>query len=123
MKTRLPRWLITFCVLAVAQSAAASIVPPSQQAAAITALGSGDGIPEQQRRVGASMAELPVCFEQNVGQTDSRVSFLARASGVGVFLTPDACRLLRRGQARLDPARADNQAPTCRLGRSSNATS
>ncbi len=33
--------------------------------------------------------DLPVCFEQNLGQTDDRVSFFARASGYSAFLTPD----------------------------------
>jgi hypothetical protein len=34
--------------------------------------------------------KLPLAFEANVGQTDSRVDFLARTGGATVFLTPTA---------------------------------
>src|SRR6185437_2532886 len=35
----------------------------------------------------AQMAQLPLTFEANRGQTDARVQFLARSSGAVVFLT------------------------------------
>ncbi|HEX2191574.1 MAG TPA: SBBP repeat-containing protein, partial [Acidimicrobiales bacterium] len=34
-----------------------------------------------------ALARLPLAFEANVGQSDSQVRFLARAPGMGVFLT------------------------------------
>jgi hypothetical protein len=37
--------------------------------------------------VKAAMGKLPLVFEPNVGQTDSRVKFLARSSGYTAFLT------------------------------------
>jgi Domain of unknown function DUF11/Beta-propeller repeat len=39
--------------------------------------------------VSASSLSFPLFFEPNVGQTDSRVKFLARGSGYGLFLTAD----------------------------------
>src|SRR4051812_37695614 len=40
---------------------------------------------------------LPLAFETNQGQTDSRVQFLTRGSGYGLFLTSgDAVLVLRR---------------------------
>lgn len=38
-------------------------------------------------RTAASLSMRPMIFEPNVGQTDSRVAFLARGSGYGLFLT------------------------------------
>ena len=37
--------------------------------------------------VTASMAQLPISFEPNVGQTDAQVAFLVRGAGYGAFLT------------------------------------
>src|SRR5262249_31539923 len=38
----------------------------------------------------ADYGKVPLSFEQNVGQTDSRVEFMVRTSGGTVFLTPTA---------------------------------
>jgi hypothetical protein len=44
--------------------------------------------------------KLPLTFEQNQGQTDSQVKFLARGSGYTLFLTPDSAILaLQRERA------------------------
>jgi hypothetical protein len=40
-------------------------------------------------RLAENFGKLPLNFEPNVGQTDSRVKYLARANGYMVFLTPD----------------------------------
>jgi hypothetical protein len=40
-------------------------------------------------RVAVSYGNLPLNFEENKGQTDSRVKFLSRGSGYSLFLTPD----------------------------------
>jgi len=40
-----------------------------------------------------SFAQLPLYFEKNEGQSDSRVKFLARGSGYGVFLTSSSAVL------------------------------
>lgn len=71
MKTLYPRAaLITVLACALLQSAvAAELSGPSAQ-------------------VSAQYAALPVRFEPNVGQSDSRVRFLARGNGYTLFLTP-----------------------------------
>jgi hypothetical protein len=48
------------------------------------------------------MSTLPLSFEQNVGQSDARVSFLARGRGYGVFLTPSELVLTTRHGAEPD---------------------
>ena len=40
-----------------------------------------------QANIRAGFAALPLAFEQNQGQTDSQVKYLARGSGYTVFLT------------------------------------
>ena len=48
-----------------------------------------------------SLAQLPFIFEQNQGQTDPRVKFLARGSGYALFLTADSAVLtLEHGNQR-----------------------
>src|SRR3954454_3438936 len=41
-----------------------------------------------QARLSAAYGRLPLSFEANRGQTDSRVDFLARGAGYTTFLTP-----------------------------------
>jgi hypothetical protein len=53
-----------------------------------------------QARVRANYAALPLAFEENLGQTDSQVKYLARGDGYTLFLTPnDAVFSLRSGSA------------------------
>lgn len=52
-----------------------------------------------QRRVAGAYARLPLRFEANRGQTDSRVRFISRGSGYALFLTPsEAVLSLRTGK-------------------------
>ena len=44
-------------------------------------------------RIRAAYAQLPLTFEQNQGQTDSQVKFLAHGNGYGLFLTQNAAVL------------------------------
>ncbi len=49
-----------------------------------------------QRRVQASYASLPLAFEQNQGQADAQVKYMARGNGYTLFLTAnDAVFALR----------------------------
>lgn len=43
---------------------------------------------ELTRKAQATMFNLPISFEQNAGQTDSRVRYLARGRRSGIFFTP-----------------------------------
>jgi hypothetical protein len=47
----------------------------------------------QQARAVAAYGKLPLGFEANQGQTDSRVRFVSRGSGYLLYLTPDAAVL------------------------------
>src|SRR5580704_3011769 len=49
----------------------------------------------------ANYGKLPLSFEPNQGQTDSRVKFLARGAGYGLFLTADQAVLTLRSAARV----------------------
>ena len=50
--------------------------------------------------VRVNLEQLPLRFEPNQGQSDSRVNFLARGAGYGLFLTPDQAVLrLRSSQS------------------------
>jgi hypothetical protein len=46
--------------------------------------------PDERIRAKATVDEVPLVFEPNVGQTDPSVKFLARADGGTVFVTEDA---------------------------------
>ncbi len=43
--------------------------------------------PAQEAQVQESFGQLPLYFEENVGQTDAQVHFFARGPGYGLFLT------------------------------------
>ena len=57
-----------------------------------------------QQQVRTNFGHLPLVFEANQGQTDSRVKFLARGTGYGLFLTGDQAVLELR-----TPKKAANQ--------------
>ena len=61
------------------QSGANAVAPPSGQSSTLPAASTPD--------VRARFGQAPLIFESNQGQTDSRVKFLARGSGYGLFLT------------------------------------
>src|SRR5580692_9349899 len=43
--------------------------------------------PAHRPKVAEAYGSLPLYFERNVGQTDSKVKFLSRGAGYGLFLT------------------------------------
>ncbi len=43
------------------------------------------------------LSKIPLHFEPNLGQADSRVSFMARGAGASIYLTPDETVLARGG--------------------------
>jgi Beta-propeller repeat len=47
----------------------------------------------------AAFGRLPVSFEQNQGQSDGRVKFLARGNGYGLYLTANVAALVFGGQS------------------------
>src|SRR5437762_9888167 len=65
------------------------------------------------RQVRSAFAQLPLAFEENRGQTDPQVKFLARGSGYELFLTGD--------EAVLSLSRSANNSSVLRM-RMANAT-
>jgi hypothetical protein len=55
-------------------------------------------------RLLSDYGKLPLTFEENQGQTDARVKFLARGSGYTVFLSDDQTTTLRLMAPSSDPA-------------------
>src|SRR3954468_8960324 len=53
-----------------------------------------------EQRVRQAYGQLPVSFEPNRGQLDSRVKFAARGGGYAVFLTATEAVFVLRGQER-----------------------
>ena len=66
----------------------------------------GAGTQPAARALTASAVTIPLFFEPNQGQTDSRVKFLAHGSGYGLFLTADEAVLDLRRPATKDQASA-----------------
>jgi Beta-propeller repeat len=58
------------------------------------------------KKLSASALSLPLFFEPNHGQTDSRVKFLARGAGYGLFLTADEA-VLQLNSPAVSPKTAD----------------
>jgi hypothetical protein len=70
-----------------------------------------------------SYGVLPLAFEPNVGQTDSRVRFLARGGGMTMFFTDaEAVMVLTRGRAGKKPVDAEKVAVRMKLLGSETAT-
>ncbi len=61
------------------------------------------------KKLTASALSVPLFFEPNQGQTDSRVKFLARGSGYGLFLTSDEA-VLELNSPAPSPKTADETA-------------
>ena len=76
-------------------------VPPiNQTARPVSSIIASHADPKAQARILNSYGALPLRFEANHGQTDSRVKFLSRTSGYSLFLTGDEAVLaLRKSKA------------------------
>jgi hypothetical protein len=55
---------------------------------------------DREARLRNGFAKLPMRFELNQGQTESRVKFIARGAGYGLFLTPNEATLRLRHENR-----------------------
>jgi hypothetical protein len=86
-------WVCAFCTVpALAIVAIALLVssPASRHTAASATAGTRAPqplTPAARSRVQASFAALPLAFEENKGQTDSQVEYMARGNGYTLFLT------------------------------------
>lgn len=93
-------WITTGVLASTAASPRAAgprHLPPAESGQALPNVAAG---PEIRQRFG----DLPMFFEPNAGQADSRVQFLARGPGYTLFLTGgDAVLVLRRAAGKVAP--------------------
>ena len=108
-----PRWLAIPGAVASALLAGAALLSTPGAAAPGGADGARAGrgaatgaTPDRQAAVARAYAKLPLRFEQNRGQTDPRVRFLARGAGYTMFLTPREAVLSLTGGERSGSAGA-----------------
>jgi hypothetical protein len=85
VRTRKAHWLATATGIMLSAGAL--------QAGANRAVSNPSVSPSTRARVVETYGRRPLAFEANQGQTDSKVEFLARGDGYGLFLTPAAAVL------------------------------
>jgi len=109
-------------------------VKPAETPVTNTASEAKDDIARRQVRLNDSYGKLPLRFEVNKGQTDSRAQFLVRGRGYSLFLTPtESVMVLRRSTVAKDrvkgsqieepsptPARVNSVVRTRLIGASAN---
>jgi centrosomal CEP192-like protein/beta-propeller repeat-containing protein len=87
MSRKLPA-LFVACIAAFAAFAALGPSPRSNPpSSSVISAGHGTNFAATQARLLSSYGKLPLTFEQNLGQSDSRVRFLAHGEGYALFLT------------------------------------
>src|ERR1700688_986209 len=85
-------WTCAFCLVPFAVVIAAVLTFfPKPKAAGTGSTGASTSLPHPitpatRSRIQASYASLPLAFEQNLGQTDPQVKYLARGHGYTLFL-------------------------------------
>jgi hypothetical protein len=88
----LPRWFLLASVVLSIFSANSVAAPQAQE--------SRDA---GQAQMQESYGRLPLSFEANAGQTESRVKFLSKGSGYGIYLTSDEAVLALRRRKCSEP--------------------
>jgi hypothetical protein len=76
------------CAFSVAAQAPAHISAATGAAKAKSTAPQNEVAPAAAAKTSGGYGDLPLSFEENRGQTDSRVSYLARGRGYTLFLTP-----------------------------------
>src|SRR5271165_438828 len=94
MKRVLLLSIFTFCFGA---SVSAQSSKPAANAQATPAAATASASPATLNAARASFAKLPLSFEENAGQTDSRVKYTSRGAGYSLFLTSDEAVFALRG--------------------------
>ena len=98
-------WTATAAFLSIAAVAVSDARPRSSvRAIPANRVESASAAPQSHAgrfKVADPYGELPLGFEPNLGQTDSRVKFLSRGTGYTLFLTPAEAVLALRSSARV----------------------
>jgi Bacterial Ig-like domain (group 3)/Beta-propeller repeat len=89
----------------------------NQSTGVVSPISASQGDAKAQARILESYGKLPLSFEANHGQTDSRVKFLSRTGGYSLFLTGDEAVLtLSGGKANTHKAKIAGTARTLQSG-------
>ncbi len=78
------------------------LLPALQHPQAVKSL-----IPNHNLEASSILGQLPIIFEPNQGQVDSRVIFLARGAGYGLFLEPTQATLSFKTAPTVDPTTSE----------------
>jgi hypothetical protein len=98
-------WVCAFCTVPVLAIVAIALLTSSPASRRTTASAKGPHstqpvTPAARGRVQANFAALPLAFDENKGQTDAQVEYMARGNGYTLFLTAnDAVFSLRSSSA------------------------
>jgi len=114
-----PRWIVAFCIVSALAIVAvfSFVLSPAHHSrraqAASAASQPPAAAPAARFRVQANYAALPLAFEQNQGQTDSQVKYMARGDGYILFLAAnDAVFSLQSRSSNTSTSRAPALANT-----------
>ena len=94
-----PNVWLSIAVVVIATLAAVASYATSRQSKQTAAL------PPKRPAVRKAYGHLPLSFEENLGQTDARVKFLARGRGYSLFLTSTEAVLELRAPSSSSSAR------------------
>ncbi len=114
------------CLIAISLSSQSNPVPSSASAVSprvVSSIGASQPNAKAQARISDQYGKLPLSFEANHGQTDSRVKFFSRTGGYSLFLTGDEAVLTWRGSSEkkssprgLKPASVTDSGGTAEAG-------
>src|ERR1700691_1412629 len=88
------------CLIATLSWCQPGLAPPPDSSAAVSSGTATNADSKVQARILNQYGRLPLSFEVNHGQADSRVKFLSRTGGYTLFLTGDEAVLALRGRAK-----------------------
>jgi hypothetical protein len=108
--------VMTFVAFAVFVILGPSVVVKAERATASTTSSVGKAWLQE------SYGKLPLSFEANHGQTDSRVQFLSRGPGYTLFLTPREAVVALRGRETVNRSSSTSPRPTEGEGQGEGAT-
>jgi len=97
--------LFLFLTAALTLSHPTSVLINNSNVSAASPASPSPSEPKAQARILEQYGKLPLSFEANHGQTDSRVKFLSRTSGYTLFLTGDEAVLALSGRTNAPQAR------------------
>ncbi len=92
------KWVCALCAVPLIVIASFALFLGSHNRAAKTVAAE----PAGRARLRASYAALPLAFEQNQGQTDSEVKYMARGDGYTLFLTPNEAVFSLRSRSKAE---------------------